>query len=176
MKSERKKTLGPWMLADQVCDRSSSCSCKVKCRMYELPRPWSSLLSATDETEFYRQLAPFTAFLEAITRLSPPRQPWVSTHWRTVKNLLSLSCIPQRGGATARISFWKLMGKCLKQGSYRWIQNLLSLNSPTQQCHNPQKHQYNWCKSRNTAQLKTRPQYQNSYLYLAVWYSLVFIK
>ena len=80
------------------------------------PRPWSSLLSATDETEFYRQLAPFTAFLEAITRLSPPRQPWVSTHWRTVKNLLSLSCIPQRGGATARISVWKLMGKCLKTG------------------------------------------------------------
>ena len=131
MKSERKKTLGPWMLADQVCDRSSSCSCKVICRMYELPRPWSSLLSATDETEFYRQLAPFTAFLEAITRLSPPRQPWVSTHWRTVKNLLSLSCIPQRGGATERI--WKFMEKCLKQGSNWWIQNLLSLNSPTQQ-------------------------------------------
>ena len=75
------------------------------------PRPCSSLLSATDETEFYRQLAPFTAFLEAITRLSPPHQPWVSTHWRTVKNLLSLSCISFRGGATERIWFSKLVEK-----------------------------------------------------------------
>ena len=83
-----------WM--NQLCD-SCTWKCKVKCRMDELPRPWCSLLSATDETEFYRQLAPFTAFLEAITRLSPPHQPWVSTHWRTVKNLLSLSCIPQEG-------------------------------------------------------------------------------
>ena len=50
---------------------------------------WDGILSAVS--------APFTAFLEPITRLSPPHQPWVSTHWRTVKNLLSLSCISQEG-------------------------------------------------------------------------------
>ena len=90
-----------WQLL--VCDDSSVAIARSIWNLRAPPRPWSSLLSGTDETEFYRQLALFTAFLEPITRLSPPHQPRVSTHWRTVKNLLSLSCSPQELGAMERI-------------------------------------------------------------------------
>ena len=80
---------------------------------------WDGILSAVS--------APFTAFLEPITRLSPPHQPWVSTHWRTVKNLLSLSCISQEGvhakecfhfqGCFVCIKYaCKAVGECLEKG------------------------------------------------------------
>ena len=100
---KREKSSGWIFMQLLVCDDSSVAIARSIWNLRAPPRPWSSLLSGTDETEFYRQLALFTAFLEPITRLSPPHQPRVSTHWRTVKNLLSLSCSPQELGAMERI-------------------------------------------------------------------------
>ena len=76
----------------QVNPLTWKCKCKVDAGFPLFAfvcHRWDGILSAVS--------APFTAFLEPITRLSPPHQPWVSTHWRTVKNLLSLSCISQEG-------------------------------------------------------------------------------
>ena len=104
-----------WMIAMfvvidvQVNPLTWKCKCKVDAGFPLFAfvcHRWDGILSAVS--------APFTAFLEPITRLSPPHQPWVSTHWRTVKNLLSLSCISQEGVHTKECFHFQGCFVCIK--------------------------------------------------------------